>query len=259
MSVSDNRLVVVTGGGSGIGEACVEVLVRDGYRVVVADINQEHATAVATRIGGVPWELDVAEDKSVESAAQGIESKLGPVYGLVNAAGIAQRPVRPHELDMETWDKVQRVDLRGTYICCREFARCMLGRRSGSIVNITSITGSRSTPLHSYGPAKAAIISMTHNLASEWGPSGIRVNSVAPGYTLTPLLVELVKRGERNLDHIVRSKPLGRAVEPVEVGYAVEFLLSDRASAITGVDLPVDCGWLTGGSWHTYGGFRSAE
>ena len=259
MTDNEKRVVVVTGGGSGIGESCSEVLAADGCLVVVADINLEHANAVAQRIGGVPWQLDVAADQSVESAAKDIEIKVGPVYGLVNSAGIAQPTLPPHKLDMEIWDRIQRVHLRGTYICCREFSRGMLARRKGGIVNITSLAGLISSPSHSYAPAKAAITSMTHNLAAEWGPSGIRVNAVAPGFTLTPALIALSKAGGRNWDRLVSSNPLGRLVEPVEVAHAVAFLLSDHASAITGADLPVDCGFLAGGAWHAYGGFHKPE
>jgi NAD(P)-dependent dehydrogenase (short-subunit alcohol dehydrogenase family) len=132
----------------------------------------------------------------------------------------------------------------------------MLQRRRGSIVNLSSVAGSRSMPLHSYAPAKAAVISMTQCLAAEWGPSGIRVNSVAPGYTLTPMLQAAIDRGERQVSGATDNTPLGRLVLPSQVADAVAFLLSDRASAITGVDLPVDGGWLAGTTWDMYGGLR---
>ena len=92
---NEKRVVVVTGGASGIGEACAETLVAGGFRVVVADKAPDRARKVATRIGGVPWVLDVADDKSVEAAARAIESEVGPVYGLLNSAGIGQLPLRP--------------------------------------------------------------------------------------------------------------------------------------------------------------------
>jgi NAD(P)-dependent dehydrogenase (short-subunit alcohol dehydrogenase family) len=257
MSDHQRRLVVVTGGASGIGAACAETLASEGYRVVVADLNLDLARAVAARIGGDAWLLDVGDDKSVNATALEIEEKIGPVFGLVNSAGIIQKPVDPYELDMTTWDLVQRIDFRGSYISCLAFGRAMLTRKSGAIVNISSITAQRSVPLHSYAPAKAAVVSMTQCLAAEWGPSNIRVNSVAPGYTLTPALQAAVDRGERQLDQLESSSPMRQTVKPSQVGDAVSFLLSDRASAITGVDLPVDCGWLVGTSWHTYGGFRA--
>lgn len=256
MSINKQGVVVVTGGASGIGAACAEVLAREGQRVVVADVNIEAAQEVAQRIGGVAWKIDVAEIQSVEEAARSIEEKLGPVNGLVNSAGILQQPFEPYSLPMDTWDMVQRIDFRGTYICCLAFGRAMVSRKHGSIVNISSVTGHRSAPLHSYAPAKAAVISMTQCLAAEWGPAKVRVNSIAPGYTLTPALQGAIDRGERKLEQLLVNAPLNDTVKPSQIGDAVSFLLSERASAITGVDLPVDCGWMAGTSWSTYGGFR---
>jgi NAD(P)-dependent dehydrogenase (short-subunit alcohol dehydrogenase family) len=256
MSINKQGIVVVTGGASGIGAACAEVLAGEGQRVVVADVNIEAAQEVAQRIGGVAWKIDVAEIQSVEEAARSIEEKLGPVNGLVNSAGILQQPFEPYSLPMDTWDMVQRIDFRGTYICCLAFGRAMVSRKHGSIVNISSVTGHRSAPLHSYAPAKAAVISMTQCLAAEWGPAKVRVNSIAPGYTLTPALQAAIDRGERKLEQLLVNAPLNDTVKPSQIGDAVSFLLSERASAITGVDLPVDCGWMAGTSWSTYGGFR---
>lgn len=256
MADKQGRIIVVTGGASGIGEACAEALVKEGCQVVVADLNFEQAQLVAKRIGGTAWKIDVADEKSVEDAARGIEEQVGPVYGLVNSAGIIQQPLEPHKLGMEAFDKVQAVDFRGTYIACLAFSRGMLQRKSGSIVNISSVAGSRSMPLHSYSPAKAAVISMTQCLAAEWGAAGVRVNSVAPGYTLTPALEAAIARKERQVDGALVNSPLPRLVKPSEIADGVAFLLSDRASAITGIDLPVDCGWLVGATWDMYGGLR---
>src|SRR5690606_23242291 len=99
-----------------------------------------------------------------------------------------QRPLPPETLSWKEWDLVQRVHLRGTYACCRSVGNRMAVRGRGSIVTISSISGMRSAPLHSYGPAKAGIISLSECLAAEWGPKGMRVNSVAPGFTHTPAL-----------------------------------------------------------------------
>ena len=258
MSDQQGRVVVVTGGASGIGAASAEVLVAVGWRVVVAGHNLEKAKLVADRIGALAWYIDVSSDDSVTTAALEIEAKVGPVYGLVNSAGILQKPLAPHDFPMQEWDRVQSVNFRGAYVTSLAFARGMLARRKGSIVNISSVSGSRSMPLHSYAPAKAALISMTQCLAAEWGVAGLRINSVAPGYTLTPSLSAAIERGDRQVDGATRNTPLGELVQPAQVGDAVAFLLSDRASAITGVDLPVDCGWLVGTGWDMYGGLRKS-
>jgi NAD(P)-dependent dehydrogenase (short-subunit alcohol dehydrogenase family) len=255
----ERAIVVVTGGASGIGAACCEVLAARGWRLVAADIELEGAKAVARRIGGEAVFLDVADEAGAEALAERLNAELGPVRGLVNSAGVIQRPVRPNALDMKAWDHVVRIDQRGTYIACRAFGRRMAARGGGAIVNIASIAGMRSMPLHAYAPAKAAVISMTQCLAAEWGPGRVRVNAVSPGYTRTPALRQAIERGERDLSALENNAALGRLIEPREVALAVAFLLSDDAAAITGINLPVDAGWLVAPSWHTYGGLRAQE
>lgn len=253
---NDRNIVVITGGASGIGASCAATLAREGWQVVIADRNIDGARNVAESVGGHSIGLDVADDADVSRVAEWVEKSVGPVLALVNSAGITQRPLPPHELDMAAWDLVHNIDFRGSYVSCLAFAKHMLVRRRGSIVNLASIAGSRSMPLHSYAPAKAAVISMTECLAAEWGPSGVRVNAVAPGYTLTPLLQEAIDRGERSVEGALRNTPLGQMVLPEQVADAVAFLLSTRAAAITGVNLPVDGGWLVGATWDMYGGLR---
>jgi NAD(P)-dependent dehydrogenase (short-subunit alcohol dehydrogenase family) len=159
---------------------------------------------------------------------------------------------------MASWDEVVRVDQRGTYVAAVVFGTRMAARRRGSIVNIASVAGMRSMPLHAYAPAKAAVIAMTECLAAEWGPAQVRVNAVSPGYTRTPALQAAIDKGERDVSALERNAALGRLVEPAEIARAVAFLASPDAAAITGANLPVDCGWLVAGSWHTYGGLRRA-
>lgn len=247
---------VVTGGASGIGEACARLLTARGATVAVVDRNLAAAEAVARDIGGVAFAADVGDEASLEACAATVEERCGPVEVLVNSAGVIQPPLRPHDLPMERWDDVVRIDQRGTYVACLAFARPMLARRRGSIVNIASITGLRSVPLHAYAPAKAAVIAMTECLAAEWGPAGVRVNAVAPGYTLTPALQAAIDRGERDVATLAMNAALRRLVAPEEVAKAVAFLAGSEAAAVTGICLPVDCGWLAGTPWTTYGGLR---
>jgi NAD(P)-dependent dehydrogenase (short-subunit alcohol dehydrogenase family) len=217
------------------------------------------ASAVAREIGGRAFVADVGDEASVEACAARIEAEFGPVAVLVNSAGILQMPLRPHDLPMKQWDDVIRIDQRGTYVACLAFGRGMIRRGTGSIVNIASVTSLRSVPLHAYAPAKAAVASITECLAAEWGPSGVRVNAISPGYTLTPALQAQADRGERDLSKLAANAALQRLVGMDEVARAVAFLASDAASAVTGVNLPVDCGWLVATTWHTYGGLREAK
>lgn len=255
----EREVAVVTGGASGIGAACARVLGRRGCRVVVADIQAEAARVVAEEVGGVAERMDVASEASVEEVAARIEVQLGPVGVLVNSAGVLQRPLPPEELDLRTWDEVLAVDLRGTYVASVAFGRRMARRGRGAIVNIASVVGLRSAPLHAYAPAKAAVIGMTECLAAEWGRSGVRVNAISPGYTRTPALQAAIDRGQRDGALLAGSAALGRLVEPEEVANAVAFLASDEAAAITGTNLPVDAGWLVAPSWGTYGGLRGSR
>jgi NAD(P)-dependent dehydrogenase (short-subunit alcohol dehydrogenase family) len=249
-------VAVVTGGASGIGEACARELARRGWRLAILDVNREAAARVAADLAGRAYVADVTDEGGLEAAAAAIEAECGPVEVLVNSAGILQLPLRPTELPMDVFDRVIAVDQRGTYLASVVFARRMLPRRRGSIVNIASITGSRSVPLHAYAQAKAAVISMTACLAAEWGPAGLRVNAVSPGYTRTPALQAAIDRGERDASLLERNSALGRLVEPDEIAKVVAFLAGPEASAITGANLPVDCGWLAATPWNTYGGLR---
>ena len=250
-------IAVVTGGASGIGAACCRELAARGAMVVALDRDIGRAGAVVAEIGGRAWGADVADESAMKRAAEAIEKDVGPVDILVNSAGVIQRPVRPTELTMAAYDDITRVDQRGTYVACVAFGGLMLSRRRGAIVNIASVAGMRSMPLHAYGPAKAAVISMTECLAAEWGPAQVRVNCVSPGYTRTPALQTAIDRGERDPSALADNSALGRLVEPTEIARAVAFLCSPLAAAITGVNLPVDCGWLVAPSWHTYGGLRA--
>jgi NAD(P)-dependent dehydrogenase (short-subunit alcohol dehydrogenase family) len=250
------EIVVVTGGASGIGEACCRILVRDGWRVVVVDLRADAAEKIAKELGGHAYVADVAQAAQLAEVAEMIEREVGPVYGLVNSAGVVQHPLPPEELTMEAWDNVINIDQRGTYVASVAFGRFMAARGAGNIVNIASITGMRSVPLHAYAPAKAAVISMTECLAAEWGRSGVRVNAVSPGYTRTLRVQKQIDDGDRDEAALVANSAMGRLVEPAEVAETIAFLLSQKSSAITGVNIPIDCGWLLAPSWQTYGGLR---
>lgn len=272
------RISVVTGAASGIGEACARRLHHDGDIVVLADRNLEGARAVAASLASIERQgtagasagtaadaglrahavfIDLGDEASVRAAASEIADRIGPVQVLVNCAGVLQRTLPPEELGMKEWDIVARIDLRGTYLACVAFGAPMAARGCGAIVNIASVAGMRSGPLHSYGPAKAGVISLGEGLAAEWGRKGVRVNTVSPGFTQTPALERGVAVGNLDATHMVASKALGRLVRPEEIAAAVAFLASDQASGITGVNLPVDAGFLVATPWMGFGGLRS--
>lgn len=247
---------VVTGGASGIGAACAIELSERGYKVIIVDVNADLAEERAKAIGGIARVADVSDEVQVEKLAAEIWRDFGPVDALVANAGVLQRPLPPHELSMTDYDRVMSVDLRGVYVSCRAFGTLMARRGLGSIVTISSCAAFLSTPLHAYGPAKAAVVAMTATLAAEWGRSGVRVNCVAPAFTLTEGLRERDARGERDLSRFGSDLLLGRPIDPSEIAKPVAFLLSSDASAITGITLPVDGGLIASGVWQSYGGVR---
>jgi NAD(P)-dependent dehydrogenase (short-subunit alcohol dehydrogenase family) len=253
------RIALVTGGGSGIGAACVALLAEAGARVVVADLDLAAAQRQADAIGATALTVDIASDASVEEMFAAVERQAGPIDIVVNSAGIAQMPRAPEDMRQSSWDKIVAVDLRGTWLVATQAGRRMARRGGGSIINIASIAGSMNGPLHAYGPAKAGVVMMTGNLAAEWGRSGVRVNSVSPGHTLTPFIREKIEAGARDAAPLEDFTALGRMVLPEEVAKAVLFLASDMASAITGVNLLVDCGASVTGGWRPYGWVPAAR
>lgn len=254
----NGRLAVVTGGASGIGAACARLIAGRGGKVVIADRNAVAARELAQSIGVQSVLLDVADEAAVRRAQQEVAGAWGKVDILVNCAGVLQRTLPPDQLSMKEWDLVNQIDLRGTYLCCAVFGTAMAAERRGAIVNIASVAGMRSGPLHAYGPAKAAVISLTECLAAEWGRSGVRVNSVSPGFTRTPALEKGIEKKVMDIELMINSSALGRLVEADEIAAAVGFLASDLASGLTGVNIPVDAGYLVATPWMSYGGVRHA-
>ncbi|MGV3552038.1 SDR family NAD(P)-dependent oxidoreductase [Rhizobium sp.] len=249
----EGRVALVTGGASGIGAACAELLAEAGARVVIADLKAEDAEAHAAAIGAVARAVDISSEESVRELIDGIESGIGPIDIIVHSAGIAQMPRSPEEFRQASWDKIIAVDLRGTYLVSTQAGARMARRGRGSIVNIASIAGSMPGPLHAYGPAKAGVVMMTANLAGEWGRSGVRINCLSPGHTLTKFIREKIEAGARDAAPLADFTALGRMVLPEEIANAVLFLASDMSSAVTGVNLLVDCGASITGGWRPYG------
>jgi len=252
--MSRQKVFAVTGGASGIGLAVVERLHTDGHLVVSLDLPDKTNTPALKALGILTLPIDVNDEVSVRDAHAAIIKAHGAVNGLVNSAGVIQKRQTPDQLSMKDWDFVVDTDMRGTYLCCAVFGSHMVEQRGGAIVNIASITSTCGVPLHAYAPAKAGVLSITQCLAGQWGHAGVRVNAVAPGYTQTPGLQAAIDRGDRDQALLVRQAALGRMVQTNEVANGVVFLLSDQASAITGVSLPIDCGWLASVGWETYGG-----
>lgn len=248
--------VVVTGAASGIGAACANLLSQRGNRVILVDRDAAGVAAQGARLGAPAYTLDVADEAAVAETSAAIMAEHGVPHGLVACAGVVQKILPPHELPMEEFDRVLAINLRGLYLTCREFGTAMARTGRGAIVTISSGAAYRSTPLHAYGPAKAAVVALTETLAAEWGRSGVRVNGVAPAYTMTEGIRDRAAQGDRDISGFGNGLIIGRAINPAEIAAPVAFLLSEDASAITGITLPVDGGLLASGVWDDYGGLR---
>ena len=248
-------MAVVIGGGNGIGEATCRLMSARGWRVVVADRDVPGAERVACDIGAVALPLDLADANAVENAAAELFDADSPPTALVVAAAVFQDVLRPEALPLDVWERTFNVNLTGTWLANRAFGSRMAARRGGSIVNIASIAALGSMPVHAYGTSKAAVVALTRNLAGEWGRAGVRVNVVSPGSTLVPRVEARIQSGRYAADP-AEFTALGRMVRPNEVAEAIEFLASERASAITGVNLVVDAGWDVASTWAQFGGVR---
>jgi NAD(P)-dependent dehydrogenase (short-subunit alcohol dehydrogenase family) len=251
--MSADGITLVTGGSRGIGAATATLLAQQGRRVVIVDIAPEPLAGMPV----IPWPapFDVASESAVVSGIADIERAHGPIDGLVNAAGVFGKMHAAARVRMENWDREINIDLRGTFLVARSVGVRMTERRHGAIVNVASVAGMTSGPIHAYTAAKAGVIQITQTLAAEWGRVGVRVNAVSPGFTRTVALEAGIEAGALDRDRLSRGTAMNRLVEPVEVAQAIAWLLSPASSGVTGINLPVDAGFIAGSTWAAYGGW----
>ena len=232
---------IVTGAGSGIGQAIALRLAADGYNVLVNDFRAEAAKATADKIGANAVAIggDVSVEADVAAMVAAAEAAFGPITHLVNCAGYVHQ-ARFTDLTVSDFDRMIAVHLRGTFLCTHAVLKGMLARGSGVIVNIASQLGQiGGNELVHYSAAKAGIIGMTKSLAREVSAQGVRVNAVAPGPINTPLVRNLSADWQRAK---AAELPLGRFGEPEEVANTVAFLCSPEASLFVGQTLGPNSG-----------------
>jgi NAD(P)-dependent dehydrogenase (short-subunit alcohol dehydrogenase family) len=247
---------VVTGGASGIGAATARRFAAAGMRVAVLDVNREAGEALARELGGGATfhGCDVADAAAVDSVAAAVEREGPPVGVLFTSAGLIANPETVLDMDMEAHDRVWRVNYHGTVHACRSFGRRMMPRGAGAIVTVGSINSFAPLPLPAYNIGKAAIARLTQLLAVELGPHGIRVNSVAPTFVMTPPLRQRMDAGLRSEAKMMATHALKQLPAPEDIAEAVFFLASSAARTITGITLPVDAGWLAAVSYNSFPG-----
>ncbi|TSI16971.1 SDR family NAD(P)-dependent oxidoreductase [Brevibacterium aurantiacum] len=244
-----NKVALVTGGGSGLGEAISKELAAKGAKVVVTDINLEAAQRVVDEITGTGGSASaIKQDTAAKEDSEKVVKFAVDTYGglnyAVNNAGIGGVQVPVGETDLDNWDKVIDINLNGVLYGMRYQIPAMLkaGARDSAIVNMASVHGSVAAINNgAYTAAKHGVVGITKNAAAEYGAQGLRINSVGPGYITTPLLESNLDA--ETLEGLKAKHPLGRLGTAEEVAKVVNFLLSDDASFVTGAYYLIDGGY----------------
>jgi 3-oxoacyl-[acyl-carrier protein] reductase len=242
---STRRLALVTGAAQGLGLATAARLARDGFRVVLSDVNGPQVEAAADALAAQGLDvtallIDVTSDASVAAGVGSLGD--GPLDVLVNTAGIISR-VASENIDSAAWDRELSVALGGTMRCSRAAFPLLVQAAAPAIVNIASVASTFGLPQRlAYSTAKTGIVGMTRTLAAEGGRRGIRVNAVAPGYIETQMMLSGLESGTLDRDRLLSRTPLMRFGQADDIASAISFLVSPDASFITGVMLEVDGG-----------------
>ena len=236
--------VIVTGGASGIGLATARLLAERGAQVAIADRNAEAVERAAAGIeGAIGFCVDVTDDAEVAAMVKRTVEAFGPLRGAVNAAGVPMCGKRFDELSNEDFDQNVGINLRGLFYCMRHEVRAMLAGGRGSIVNIASAAAITGVPRGAeYCASKAGVTGLTRGAAADYASIGIRVNAVMPGGTLTPMLQTAIDQDPNVAGMLAAVHPINRLAQPSEIAGAIAWLISDAASFVTGISLPVDGG-----------------
>jgi NAD(P)-dependent dehydrogenase (short-subunit alcohol dehydrogenase family) len=250
----EGKCVLVTGAGGGIGRAAALAFAGQGASTILVDLltdGLEQSRAMMGQDAGksITITADVSDERAVRQAFSSAIERFGGIDFAVNAAGVTHTPALTADIEMSDWDRVFRVNVTGTWLCMREELRSMVRRGGGSIVNIASFAGLRTlASLSAYVASKHAVVGLTKNAAVEYASQGIRINAIAPGGIMTPMMqgsIEGLHGAEREaaLKHIAGHHPMARIGEAEEIADAALFLCSRQASFVAGACLSVDGGW----------------
>lgn len=243
-----DKVVVVTGAGGGIGRAAAIAYARAGAFVVIADIKadilEETRAMIGERVLSIP--TNVADHEQVTQLMNRAVEQFGRIDIGINNAGIgAAKQAKTHDTDTADWDRVIAVNQTGVYYCMREQLRHMMGQGSGCIVNVASVAGHRAMAHQiAYTASKHAVVGMTKAAALEYAKRGIRINSVCPVFTNSPMLESLFRVAPKAREGLVHTIPVGRYGENEDVLHAMFYLTDPAAGFVTGLNLPVDGGMM---------------
>jgi len=245
----ENKVIVVTGGASGLGRETSLLLAKHGAKVVLTDIQNEKGEALAEEInqsGGEAkfWNLDVINEEQIEKVFAEIVKEFGSLDGLVNNAGIAGADKPSTEVTEKEWDDVMDINVKGVFLCTKHAVPHMKKSGKGSIVNISSIYGIvGAADLPPYHASKGAVKLMSKTDAIQYAKDKIRVNSVHPGFVWTPLVEKLGEDDPNFHEDLVSLHPIGHLGEEIDVAYGILYLLSDESKFTTGSELVIDGGY----------------
>jgi NAD(P)-dependent dehydrogenase (short-subunit alcohol dehydrogenase family) len=238
----EGRTVLVTGGGSGIGEACCVRLAAEGARVAVLDVDGAKADQVAGRLdAAIAIQVDVSDPAAIEAAIAEVVRRLGPLKLAVNNAGIGGARLPPEQTPLEQWERTIAVNLSGVFYCLRAEHPHLIAAGGGAIVNTASVMSVIASPANpAYVAAKHGVLALTRSCALAWGKDGIRVNAVGPGFTPTPLTAPATDEYKASA---LAQMALADFPQSEDVAATVAFMGSDEARAITGALYMVDAGF----------------
>jgi len=237
----DNKITIITGGASGIGERMVDLFSQEGAIVIAADINDEALERASKKENVHGMKLNVASDEEWKAFAKEVVDRFGRIDILVNNAGISSE--KPYtEINLEDWQKMLSINGFGPFAGMKHVAPYMAGQKKGSIINISSYTAQIGQGFNHYSASKGAVRAISKAAATTFGRQGVRVNTLFPGIIETPM-TQALSTSKELLGQLIQATPLQRLGQPEDIARAALFFASDESSYITGAELVIDGGF----------------